>query len=84
LEGQVSQFEERILDQLPWWDRGLVKDRLTAAYNEGVEEGMARFIYSLLPYNESGVKPKWVERGNSFWQDHCRRQARRAIKEGQA
>lgn len=62
----------------------LIKDRLTAAYNEGVEEGMARFIYALLPYDGKGEKPKWVERGNSDKQEYSRRQARGCIRRGEA
>ena len=45
----MTQFA-KVVSKLDSWDINLIMDRLTAAYNEGVEEGMARFIYALLPY----------------------------------
>ncbi len=41
-------------------------------------EQMAKEIYELMPYDEEGTKPKWVERGNSHKQNEARGYAQAA------
>ena len=38
-------------------------------------EGLAKSIYDQMTYTEEGIKPKWVQRGNSLKQDEARRMA---------
>jgi len=38
-------------------------------------EGLAKSIYDQVTYTEEGMKPKWVEGGNSLKQDEARRMA---------
>ncbi len=43
-------------------------------------ERVAKAVYEALTYEAVGVKPKWVERGNSLKQGEARKYARAAIE----
>lgn len=43
-------------------------------------EAAARAIYERLPYEGYGMRPPWVEGGNSFKQDEARYYARKALE----
>ena len=47
---------------------------LETMQREGREE-LAKSIYDQMTYTEEGVKPKWVEGGNSLKQDEARQMA---------
>lgn len=46
-------------------------------------EPVAKAIYDQMSYTEDGVKPEWVERGNSFKQDEARKLALRALDQSE-
>ena len=55
-----------------------LREKLTQLTTDAVER-VAKAIYDQMYYTENGVKPDWVEHGNSLKQDEARAIARKAL-----
>lgn len=70
-------------DQVGFWlvDVEEVEKLLKAERQKQEElvEEVAKAIYDQFSYTKSGVKPEWVENGNSLKQDEARALARKAL-----
>jgi len=74
---QNSEDSKRIND---WLTQTLQAEReRQEELVEALVEQVAKAIYDQFSYTENGVKPKWVEKGNSLKQDEARKLAREAL-----